>query len=131
MNFFCLHSLLSKAEIIEKSKKIGFIPISPKLVHSYEQLKLACLLAKKSFKNKTNLAKIFELEFLLWLCEETDILHAFQKNNFSAKNFLLISFRKMPKLMLLKELKAKEKSFSLRQKATDAELEKISLGRII
>lgn len=123
-------SSLSKDEIIEKSKKSGVLALSPKLASSVEQFELACILAKKSFKSKNNLARIFELEFLLWLFGERDIRKALGKNDFSPQNFILVSFKKLNKKSLLYELCAKEKPLLLKKTAGDLELEKIALGRL-
>lgn len=131
MKIWRFSSPLKKEEIIKKSKKLGFIPIRIHLVHSLEELELAHFLAKKSFNNRKNLAKIFELEFLLWLLGKKDIRQALEKNDFSPKDFFLISFNNLKKQMILRELEAKEKPLSLEKKANNIRLENISLGRII
>lgn len=131
MKILRLSSRLPLAGIIEKSKKLGFLPLKLGTVHSKEEFQLAHFLAKRSFKNKTNLAKIFELEFLLWLLGEKDIRRAFTKNDFSSTDFLLFSFKSLNKKRILLELNAKEKPISLKEKASSLELEKISLGRLL
>ncbi|MFH0817687.1 MAG: hypothetical protein V1909_03570 [Candidatus Micrarchaeota archaeon] len=125
-----LSSALSQNEIIKKSKKLGFLPLKAGLAHSIEQFQLAHFLAKRSFKNKKNLAKIFELEFLLWLSGERDIRKALSKNDFSPQDFLLVSFRKTDKKSILRELEAKEKPLVLKERPTALDLERISLGRV-
>lgn len=131
MRIWRISSSLSKAEIIKKSKSLGFTPVSAKLANSKEELGLAHLLAKRSFRNKTNLAKVFELEFLLWLSGERDIRKALSKNDFHPSNFLLVSFKNPGKKKFLSALEAREKPLSLKPKANNLELEKISLGRLI
>ncbi len=131
MKIFRLSSSLAKDEILEKCKKSGFTAVSPKIVDSQEQIELAHLLAKRSFRNKTNLAKNFGLEFLLWLSGENDIRQALEKNVFGNADFMLVSFKKTGKKTVLNWLKAKEKHLDLKKKASSLELEKISLGRIL
>ncbi len=130
MKILRVSSSLSKDEIIEKSGKSGFLALSSKLANSIEQFELAHLLAKKSFKNKTNLARIFELEFLLWLSGERDIRKALGKNDFSPEDFFLVSLKKPNKKSVLRELCAKEKPLSLKKVADNLELEKIALARL-
>ncbi|MFA5077047.1 MAG: hypothetical protein WC488_01330 [Candidatus Micrarchaeia archaeon] len=130
MQVLRLSSSLGKEEIISESKESAFIAIAPGLAHSTEALELARLLAKRSFKNKTSLAKTFGLEFLLWLSAETDLRKAFKKNDFSNSDFIIVSFRKQDKKRILKKLNAKEKPISLKRKAINSELEKISLARL-
>lgn len=169
MKIFYLSSSLGKNKIIEKSKPFG-IAISPKLANSIEQMELAALLAEKSFKSKTNIAKTPELEFLLWLSEENDLRKAFAKNDFSSDDFYFVSLGrpflnkksslrqiedyplrrdarnpgkrrstahlprvslgKIEKKKMLQTLRAQEKPISLREKATEIELEKTSLSRL-
>lgn len=131
MQVLRLSSELTKEEIAKKSKELGFVPVSATFAHSLEQLELARLLAEKSFREKANLAKIFELEFLLFLSGERDIRKALSKNDFSPKDFLLVSFGKTGKSGFLKSLDAQEKPRSLDKVATALELESISLGRIL
>lgn len=127
MKIFRISSKLSKNEILLKSKKLHVIPISSALARTEEQLKIAYLLAKRNFKNKTNLAKVFELEFLLLLAGERDLRKAFAKNEFEPNNFFIISFEKINKKKIISELLANEKSLCLEKTATPFELEKISL----
>ena len=131
MNVCCVSSALSKTQIAEKSKILGFLPVSARLVRSHDQLELAHLLAKRSFNSKTNLAKVFELEFLLWLSGETDIRQALSKNGFSPRDFFLIWFKKQNKNKLLRELRAKERPLALETSSPELYLEEVSLGRVL
>lgn len=131
MQVLRLSSALTKEEIAKKSKELGFVPVSLKFAHSMEQLELARLLAEKSFREKTNLANVFELEFLLFLCGERDIRKALSKNDFSPGDFLLVSFGKTGKSGFLAGLDAKEKPLALDAHASALELENISLGRVL
>ncbi|VVB97922.1 Uncharacterised protein [uncultured archaeon] len=130
MKILRVSSLLQKAGILEKCKSLGVAAFSPSLAGSEEQIRLAALLAEKSFAGKSNLAKTMELEFLLWLCGENDLRKAFAKNDFSPRDFLLVSFGDAGKKALLEALSAKERPLSLRKKADALELEGISLGRL-
>ncbi len=130
MKIFRLSSPLSKNEIIGKSKRSGFMPLSPKLADSIEQFELAFLLAKKAFRNRTNIAKTLGLEFLLWLSGERDLRSAFAKNDFEPEDFLLVSFGKTDKAMGFRLFCAGEKPLSLKRSAGALELEKISLSRL-
>lgn len=130
MQVLRLSSPLEKGEIMDESKKHGLIAIAPELARSTEELELAHLLAKRSFKSKTNIANAFGLEFLLWLCGETDLRKAFRKNDFSNSDFLIVSFRKQDKKRILEKLNAEEKPLSLGKNAENSGLERISLSRL-
>lgn len=130
MKIIKLSSALSEQEIMNKTKKFNVLVVSPKVVRSQDQIKLALFLAKKSFSNKTNIAKTFELEFLLWLFGERNISTALKKNKFSSENFIaIIRDTDLAKKTILRELCAKQKPFLLRRRASALELERISLSR--
>jgi len=94
--------------------------INPEKVESMEEMELAYFLAKKSFKNKKNIAKKFKYEFLLWLSGKTDIKSALEYFRTSKKQKLLVLFKGEMKL----------KKAKLEKTAEPLDIERISLGRI-
>lgn len=94
--------------------------LDPEKVKSGEELELAHYLAKKSFKNKSNIAKKFKYEFLLWLSGKTDISSAIRYSKTSRKEKLLVVFNGELNL----------KSAKLKKTADPLDLERISLSRI-
>ncbi|MEK6982335.1 MAG: KEOPS complex subunit Cgi121 [Candidatus Micrarchaeota archaeon] len=100
------------------------------LVHSTKEIELADYLTKKSFKEKTNIAKDSKLEFLLWLSGKKDIKSAMATIKPTEKEAILIIFNKEEdKDQILNKLEAKEEVF--KEKEVDQKrLERISLSRI-
>ena len=108
----------------------GVLLLNPQKLKSCEEIELAYLLSKDSFRNKKNIAKKFRYEFLLWLSGKTDIKSAL--NSFSPKKsdkILLIIFKGDTK-KILKEMEASEKPLKLKKTAEPLDLERISLSRI-
>lgn len=103
-----------------KTEQEDAVIINPEKVKSFEELELAYLLSKKSFKNKKNIAKKFKYEFLLWLSGKTDINSAIRYFETSKKKKLLILFKG----------KIKAKPAKLKKTAEPLDLERISLSRI-
>ncbi len=131
MKLLRLSSSLSRDEIISKSAGLKAVPISPQLAGRLEKLELAHALAEKSFREKSNLAKSMELEFLLWLSSENDLRKAFAKNDFSPSDFIVVFLGKCSKREALRELRAEEKPLALEKKAGALELETVSLSRVM
>ncbi len=125
-----LSSKLAKDAIIQKSRELGFLVLSPAVLRSRQQLALAEELAKRSFSSKTNLANMFELEFLLWLTGERDIRAALKKSDFSPGDFAVVCFKDVRKKSILDSLAAAERPLELRETSTPIEIEETSLSRV-
>ena len=95
--------------------------------NSEEEAQLAYFLAKKSFNDKSNIAKKFKYEFLLFLTGKIDIKSAANssliQSNLS-KDAILIAFDE--KASIPKHLK----KHKLQKNANPLDLERISLSRI-
>lgn len=110
-------------------KNRDVLALHPGKIQSREEIELAQTLAKKSFKQKTNIATQFRFEFLLWLSGTRDIQKALKE--FGAKDLgdtLLVSW-KNPK-RLLQKLNSKQKKLNLKREADWQALERIALSRI-
>lgn len=124
-------SKLSKEALLNLAEKEGIILLNPKKVNSEQELLLAEKLTQNAIKEKRNLAKKQEKEFLLWLSAKKDISSAFEEYGFQTpKELLLISFKKT-KAQLLNQFQLKETKLKLKRKATPLEIERISLSRTI
>jgi tRNA threonylcarbamoyladenosine modification (KEOPS) complex Cgi121 subunit len=131
MIFFGASSILKAEKLLESAKKHSFLLLNPEKIHCVEELLLAEKLSELSIKEKRQIAKTRENEFLLWLSAKKDISNAFKEYGFkSPENLLIISFSQT-KSQLLKALEAKEKKLNLKKKATPLEIERISLSRIL
>lgn len=124
-------SKLSKNELLKLAERTSTLLLNPKKINSEEELFLAEKLSKSAAKEKRNLAKKQEKEFLLWLAGKKDISSALKEYSFTTpKDILLISFKSTkPRLKTL--FKLTEKKPSLKKKATKLQIEKISLSRIM
>lgn len=123
LNYYPFSILCMKAYLFtgnEDEIQEDAVLINPEKVKSYEELELAYLLARKSFRNKKNIAKKFRYEFLLWLSGKTDISSAIKYFKTSKKQNLLILFKGKMKL----------KPAKLEKRAEPLDLERISLSRI-
>jgi len=90
-------------------------------VESVKEIELAYHLAESAFRNRKNIAKKKEFEFLLWLSGTRDIKNAIKKTApEKGEECLLIDFSD----------KAKGERIGLRKKADPLRLERISLSRI-
>ncbi len=124
-------SKLSKEELLSIAEKEGILLLNPKKVNSEQELLLAEKLTQNTIKEKRNLAKKPEKEFLLWLSAKKDISSALNEYGFQTpKELILISFKKT-KAQLLKQFHLKETKLKLKMKATPLEVERISLSRTI
>lgn len=123
----------SPEEILKKIADFNAIFVRPNIVNSKEQLELAYFLAKKSFKEKKNIARDFKLEFLLWLTGKKDIKTAIAlsipKNEKALVIVLSDSSKNSNKTRIKNLLGAK--NLELTKKADQFALENISLSRII
>lgn len=129
MKILRLSSSLPKDTLLAKCKELGTVAVSPSLVHSEEEIRLAAFLAERTLAQGTNIAKSMELEFLLWLSGETDLRKAFAKNDFRSEDFILVQSGKAGRRGILEALSAVEKPLALRKRATGLELERISTSR--
>jgi tRNA threonylcarbamoyladenosine modification (KEOPS) complex Cgi121 subunit len=121
LNYYPFSFLCMKAyPFTENEIPEDAVLINPEKVKSMEELELAYLLAKKSFKNKRNIAKQFKYEFLLWLSGKTDIKSALEYFKTPKKQKLLVLFKGGMKL----------KQAKLEKTAEPLDLERISLSRI-
>ncbi|MFH2106141.1 MAG: hypothetical protein ABII22_02690 [Candidatus Micrarchaeota archaeon] len=126
MKFEIISSDLSIGELKGLEMENEILLLDPEKT-SEEQIMLAYELCKKSIENKTNLAKKEKLEFLLWLSGKKDIGRAVEEMRFKDRNeILLINFTDdADKIKIGKKIK-----YKIRKKATDMELEKMSISRI-
>jgi len=124
-------SKLSKEALLSIAEKEGILLLNPKKLNSEQELLLAEKLTKNAIEEKRNLAKKQEKEFLLWLTAKKDISSALKEYGFQTpKQLLLISFQKT-KAQLIKLFQLTETKLTLKKKATQLEIEKISLSRTI
>jgi tRNA threonylcarbamoyladenosine modification (KEOPS) complex Cgi121 subunit len=124
-------SLLDREGLLKTAEQTGTLLLNPKKINSEEGLLLAEKLAKTALKEKRNIAKKPEKEFLLWLAAKKDISSALKSHSFqSPEDVLLVSFTKT-KSRLKSLFRLKEKPMGLKKKAAPLEIEKISLSRII
>jgi tRNA threonylcarbamoyladenosine modification (KEOPS) complex Cgi121 subunit len=98
-------------------------------VKSFEEIELAGHLTRKSFEQKSNIARKRKYEFLLWLSGKTDMKGAFRSLNPKGKKMLLVVFSGDEK-KILDELKARTLDTGLKTRADPLDLERISLSRI-
>ena len=103
--------------------------IDPPSIKSKDELDLAYFLAKKSFKDKKNIANKFKYEFLLWLTDKRDITSA-MKVSIPTSNVAFLILFNSDKTKILKTLNAKENKLELKKEADALSLERISLSRI-
>ena len=131
MIFFSASSPLPAEKLLELAKENSFLLLNPEKIHCEEELLIAEKLTELSIREKRNIAKTRENEFLLWLSAKKDISNAFREYGFkSPENILILSFSQTKK-QLLKMLEAKEKKLNFKKKATPLEIERISLSRIL
>ncbi|MBD3398467.1 hypothetical protein GF412_04550 [Candidatus Micrarchaeota archaeon] len=124
-------SPLPKEKLLSLAEKTNTLLINPKKINSEEELLLAEQLAKNATKEKRNIAKKPEKEFLLWLAAKKDITSALKAYSFqSAQDILLVSSGKTkPRMLSLFQLR--EAPLNLKKKASPLEIERISLSRVI
>lgn len=125
-------SSLSKEELENKSKGAGILILNPKKINAQEELSLAQILAKNATKERRNLAKKEEVEFLLYLSAKTNIQSALKEYAFkNPKELLLVSLQKnKTKTQLSKEFKITESKPKFKKNATPNQIERISLSRL-
>ena len=96
-----MKSDIAKERMRALMDEIDAIAIKSDTVRSREELELAYHLAKKSFKNKKNIARSLRYEFLLWLTGKNDIKSAMEMSapkegefltNAGREDFLLVVF---------------------------------------
>ncbi len=103
------------------------ITVNLNTLQSLEEAKLALYLAKKSFKNKKNIARKLKYEFLLWLSGKTNIKSAINETAIlENEDFFLITFDQR-KLIRIGGIKPKS---GLKKDARPLDLERISLSRV-
>ncbi len=113
----------------ERIKDTDALLIDDSIINSNEEITLAYELAKKSFEDKTNIARIFKYEFLLWLTKKRDIKSALEAARPKGNEAFLIIFEG-GKNEILEKIGAKEIKFKLKKNADPLEIEEISLSRI-
>lgn len=123
-------SSLTKQELLQLAERKGALLIDPEKLNSEEELLLSERLAEDSIREKRNVARKKEKEFLLWLSAAKDISSALDKYSFrTPEDFFFVCFSGK-KGELQKDFRLEEKPASLRKKATPLEVERISLSRI-
>ncbi|MBI5051162.1 hypothetical protein HZC08_00215 [Candidatus Micrarchaeota archaeon] len=125
-----ISSELPSNELLALAKENPSLLLNPNKIDSIQCIKLSEYLTINSFKNKTNIAKSFELEFLLWLSGKMDIRRAFELLSFTSNRSILIISSRGNKKSLLKLLNAKELKLNLNETSGPLLLEAISLSRI-
>ena len=124
-------SKLKKERLLNIAEKEGILLLNPRKLNSEQELLLADKLTQNAIKEKRNLAKKPEKEFLLWLAAKKDISSALKEYGFQTpKQMILISFKKT-KAQLIKQFHLKETKLTLKKKATPMQIERISLSRTI
>lgn len=123
-------SALTREELLALSESHGVLLLNPKEINSEEELLLAEKLARDAIKEKRNVARRLELEFLLFLSAGTDITRAFAKYGFAGPDELLLISFSIPKPRLVKIFGMAEAPLLLRKEAGPMEIERISLSRI-
>jgi len=115
-----MEMLIAEGEEIEKYMgKKNVLVLDPEKV-SLEAIQLAEALAKKSFKEKKNIASSFHMEFALWLSGKTNISSALKELSPKGKKALVLDFNS----------KRKGVPIGIRKKANWQEIERISLSRL-
>lgn len=129
MQVFRIKSESSLEEIDKKLANEQAVVLSLNSIESMEEIKLAEYLAKKSFKNKKNIAKKFKYEFLLWLSGKRDIKSALENTKPKENKMFIVIFSESKNI--LKKLGITSKAAGLKKRADPLTLERISLSRII
>jgi len=95
-----------------------------------EEFELANHLAKRAFENRTNIARIYRYEFLLWLSGKRDIKSAMKETEPSEIRFVVAVFSDSGEKEVLSALGAKRVENKIISKAEPLALERISLSRV-
>ncbi len=99
----CSSSAKSIAELAAKSK--GLLFLSPSAVKTAKELEFAFYLAREAFADRTSISNDLAKEALLFLACETNFSSAVEKIGAkSAKDFVLVSGKRMPLAKLKKEM---------------------------
>ncbi|MBD3390128.1 hypothetical protein GF415_04235 [Candidatus Micrarchaeota archaeon] len=123
-------SSLKKQELLQLAERRGALLLNPQKLNSVEELLLSEKLAEDSIREKRNIARKKEKEFLLWLSAAKDISSALEKYSFRIpEDFFFVCFSGK-KGELKKDFRLEEKPAALRKRATPLEVERISLSRI-
>ncbi|MFP3949544.1 MAG: hypothetical protein ACLFUZ_00410 [Candidatus Micrarchaeia archaeon] len=124
------HSPLPKQELLRLAEERGALLLNPEKLNSEEEFLLSERLAEDSIREKRNIARKKEKEFLLWLSAAKDISSAFEKYSFHTnEDFFFVCFSGKKK-ELRRDFRLEEKPLDLRKRATPMEVEHISLSRI-
>lgn len=97
---------------------------------SLDEFELADHLAKRSFDDKTAIARVYRYEFLLWLSGKRDIKSAMRETGPSEHRFVVAVFSDSSEKDVLSALDARILKNNLPLKAEPLALEKISLSRV-
>ncbi len=114
----------AKDELKKLEENNDVLLINSSIAQSEEEILLAWALAEKAFREKTNIARKFRYEFLLWLTGKRDIRRAVEFSRPKGKEVIIVDFSHDKKI--LKSFRGKK----MRKTATPLELERISLGRL-
>ena len=95
-----------------------------------EEFELADHLAKRAFENRTNIARSYRYEFLLWLSGKRDIKSAMKETEPSELRFIVAVFSDSDEKEVLSALNSEMMKKNLPRKAEPLALEKISLSRV-
>lgn len=125
-------SSLNSKSLFDIAVTHGILLLDPAKVTAVQSLDLADFLATATFKNKTNIATKYHLEFLLWLSARKDISAAIRSYSFTdSSDILVVGFgTKSEFANFLKRIGAQVKPLKIEAKAKPEELERISLSRI-
>jgi tRNA threonylcarbamoyladenosine modification (KEOPS) complex Cgi121 subunit len=114
--------------------RLDAVAVKDGMVGSMEEFALADHLAKRAFDNKTNIARAYRYEFLLWLSGRRDIKSAMKDTEPPAsegkERFLVVVFSESSEKEIASALDARVVKKNLAPKAEPLALEKISLSRV-
>jgi len=146
MRIIRMQNNLTRERMHALMDEVDAIAVRSDIVHSREEIDLADHLAKKSIKNKKNIARSLRYEFLLWLTGKNDIRSAMEMSapkdvkkegediaNAGKGEFLLVVFadeRKRSDKEIAQMFAAKLLPLGLKKKSDALALERISLSRI-
>ncbi|NYZ77684.1 hypothetical protein H0O02_05230 [Candidatus Micrarchaeota archaeon] len=123
-------SATGQINALEKLLPENALLLDGEKVRSSEELELAELLAKDAFAKRSNMARRFRYEFLLWLAGKTDIKSALASFGASQPADMLLVVFGGEASAVAKKLDADKKQLNLEKTAEPLALERISLGRI-
>jgi tRNA threonylcarbamoyladenosine modification (KEOPS) complex Cgi121 subunit len=128
MQILRLQSKLDQKTLQKKLEDTDTVVIRCNVIESIEEIELAHYLAREAFRKKTNIAKNFKYEFLLWLSGKLDIDSAIKSMApVDGRDFFVVIFSNEKQIP---GLDAQEVPLGLKKNGDPVRLESISLSRI-